>query len=257
MIELKDVCAGYGGEEKLHSISLSFSPKKITILLGPNGCGKSTLLKTAAGLHPLMSGAVFLNGKPIEGYSPRQLAHKISYLPQSRNVSQISVKQLILHGRFAYLSYPRRYRPEDRRAAEEAMEQIGIRDLAEKPVNQLSGGERQKVYIAMALAQNADTVFWDEPTTYLDIGHQLEIMDMILKLKEQGKAVALVLHDLNLALQYADFIVLMNSGTVETISPPAEVAQSGLLTEVFGVQVEKVRCEDNWQYYFKLPKRKA
>ena len=170
MIELKNLRAGYPGRPVLEGISLDFRPGEVLAVIGPNGCGKSTLLRTANGLLPRTGGDVLLDGVPLERLSARETAQKIAYLPQSRTTPNITAGRMVLHGRFPYLSYPRRYRQEDHEMVKRALAWVGASDLASRPLAELSGGQRQKVYLAMALAQDTETVLMDEPTTYLDVG---------------------------------------------------------------------------------------
>ena len=222
MVECRDVCAGYDGKEVLHHVNLTFSPGKVTVLVGPNGCGKSTLLKTLVRLN----------------------------LPQSRNVPDITALCMVLHGRFPYLSYPRRYRREDMEKAREALCWVGMEDFAEQNVNRLSGGNQQKVYIAMALAQDTPVILMDEPTTYLDISHQLKLMSLAKRLAEEGKEVVLVLHDLSLALQTADEVAVLSQGNLVKCGSCEEIYKSGILDEVFGVKVRRIETENGWKYYY-------
>lgn len=249
MIELVNVCAGYEGEEILHNVNLKLIPGKITALVGPNGCGKSTLLKALIRLNVHTSGAIKVCGKHIEEYTSTELAQQIAYLPQSRNVPDITALRMVLHGRFPYLKYPRRYHKEDFKKAKKAMEWIGIGHLAEQNVNRLSGGNQQKVYIAMALAQDTPVILMDEPTTYLDIAHQIHLMDLARELAEQGKAVVLVLHDLAMALQTADYLAVLSEGNLVQYGTAEEVFKSKVLDKTFEIKLCRVMSECGWQYY--------
>ena len=173
MISMENVSAGYGKCEVLHKVSLEISGEGITTLIGANGCGKSTLLRVLLGFLPLWDGDVRIDGISLKEMPGAELAKRVAYLPQGKDVPDISAERMVLHGRFPYLSYPRRYRKADYEIAEAAMEQMGILPFAGKQMSRLSGGMRQKVYIAMALAQQAGIIVMDEPTTYLDIGQQL------------------------------------------------------------------------------------
>ena len=250
MIELNDLCVGYAGQAVLSHISITIRPGQVLAILGPNGCGKSTLLRTAAGLIPPLSGEISVDGAPLSSFTRREVAQRISYLSQGRSVPDITARRLVLHGRFPYLSYPRRYRPEDHEAARRALEEMDILPLADRPLSELSGGQRQRVYLAMALAQDTRTIFMDEPTTYLDVGHQLEVMAAARRLAGEGRAVALVLHDLTLALRWADRIALCQNGVVHPALPPEELFESKLLDEVFGVRLCRVQGEDGPHYYY-------
>lgn len=249
MIELKHISAGYPGRAVLHDISLAFVPGRILALLGPNGCGKSTLLRTGGGLLPPSGGQVLLDGVSIGQCSPRQIARKAAYLPQSRSVPNITAYRMVLHGRFPYLSYPRRYRAEDHAAARQALEWVDAGGLAGRLLPELSGGQRQKVYLAMALAQDTETILMDEPTTYLDIRHQLEVMALARRLAEQGRAVVLVLHDLCLAMQFADEIAVLSEGRLVRCGTPETLYADGVLDHVMGVTLGRVAAEGGWRYY--------
>ena len=179
MLELKNVSAGYPGRSVLKDVTLAARPGRVLILLGPNGCGKSTLLRTMAGLLPPLGGEVLLDGAPLKDRGPKETARRVAFLPQSRTAPNITARRLALHGRFPYLSYPRRYGREDYAAVDRALRQADALDLADRPVPELSGGQRQKVYLAMALAQETETILMDEPTTYLDIQHQLEVLALV------------------------------------------------------------------------------
>lgn len=250
MIQLQHVTAGYGGPPVLRDVSLDLRPGEVLALLGPNGCGKSTLLRAIAGLHPLSGGEILLDGVPIRQLTRRQLAQAVTYLPQSRSVPNITAYRMVLHGRFPYLSYPRRYRPEDHAAARRALEQADAWDLAPLPVQTLSGGQRQKVYLAMALAQDTQTILMDEPTTYLDISHQLDLMAFSRTLAEQGRAVVLVLHDLCLALCSAHRGAVMDGGALLQTGTPEELFTSGILEKTFRVPIRRVQTERGWRYYY-------
>ena len=250
MLEIKDICAGYEGREVLHHLNLEIEKGKITILAGPNGCGKSTFLKVMTGMHAKSSGEIFVDGKPMESYKSNELAQKIAYLPQSRNVPEISVQRMVLHGRFPYLQYPRRYRKIDMEIAKNALCQVGMEEHADKNMNRLSGGMQQKVYIAMALAQDTPVIMMDEPTSFLDIVYQLKLMEIARELANQGKAVVMVLHDIAMALKTADKMVVLSSGEIKGSGTSAEVFESGVLDEVFGLKIKRVETEDGWQYYY-------
>lgn len=239
MLKLQHLTAGYGEKTILHDISLDFPPGTVTAILGPNGCGKSTLLKAAAGLLPLSGGEVL---------APEPRARHIAYLPQSRTVPEMTVRQLVLHGRFPWLGWPRIYRAEDQAAADEALRRLGISELANLPLSALSGGTRQKCYLAMALAQGADTLLLDEPTSFLDIGCQLDLMALCRELADQGKAVAVVLHDLPLALGHGDRVAVLENGHLLALGAPEEIWSSGILDQTFGVRVLKIDTPKGAQF---------
>ncbi len=228
MLQIQNLTAGYGETVILQNISLDFPAGAVTAIVGPNGCGKSTLLKAAAGLIAPMSGEVLVQ-------EPR--AQNVAYLPQSRRLPEMTAGRLVLHGRFPWLSWPRQYRLEDYAAAEKAMERLGIADLSERPLSELSGGTRQKCFLAMALAQEAPTLLLDEPTSFLDIGHQFQLLQLCRELAGEGRALAVVLHDLPLALQYADRMAVMDGGRLLQTGTPAEILSTGVLQRLFGVHI--------------------
>ena len=250
MLEVNNLSAGYPGKPVLNQVDVTFEAGTITVLLGPNGCGKSTLLKSICGILPINAGAVMLDGEAILNLPSRLLAQKVAYLAQSRQVPDITVRRMVLHGRFPYLQYPRRYRKEDYAAAETAMAQMQLLDLADTQLTNLSGGQRQKVYIAMALAQNTPVILMDEPTTYLDVAHQLQMMQQAKTLRAEGKTVVMVLHDLSLALQVADRAVVLHDGQVAASGTPQAVFESGCLQHVFGVNMGRVETQTGWHYYY-------
>lgn len=249
MLEIRNLCAGYPGNPVLTDISLTIPQGAVTIIVGPNGCGKSTLLKALAGILPA-SGFAELDGESLLSLDRRELARKVAFLPQNRSVPEITVKNLVLHGRFPYLSYPRRYRKKDHAAAEAAMEKMGVTELAHRSLTTLSGGQRQKVYIAMALAQNTPVVLLDEPNSFLDIAHQLQLMDQARTLAAEGKTVVLVLHDLAMALERADSLAVLADGKCLYQGSPEAVFLSGCLESAFGVRMQRVHTPSGWKYYF-------
>lgn len=250
MIEMKGLRAGYPGRPVLEEVTLDLRPGEVLAVLGPNGCGKSTLLKTACGLLIPTGGEVLLDGVPMGERSLKEIAQQVAYLPQSRSVPNITARRMVLHGRFPYLSYPRHYGEKDWEAVEQALRWVGAWELADESLPQLSGGQRQKIYLAMALAQGTQTILMDEPTTYLDVSCQLEVMALSRRLAEEGKAVVLVLHDLCMALQHAQRIVLLEAGRIRQVGTPEEVYAGGRLEEVMGVPLGRIRTENGWRYYY-------
>lgn len=250
MIELKNLCAGYHGADVLRGVSMSFEPGRVTVLVGANGCGKSTLLKAAIGMIKRSSGEVYIDSRPLDTLTRREVALRAAYMPQDRSVPSISVRRLALHGRFPHLSYPRRYSKADYAAAEEALRRADALDIADQMLGELSGGQRQRAYLAMALAQGTDSVLMDEPTTFLDISHQLSFMQTARSMAASGKAVVIVLHDLCMALKWADTLAVMRSGELICLGSPAEVFESGALSEAMDVDVRRVQTGEGWQYYY-------
>lgn len=246
MIEFRNVCAGYDSEDILNNISFTVPKGTITTLAGPNGCGKTTLLRVAAGQLPLRSGEILLGGKSLAAYERKELARAAAFLPQTRSIPAITVSALVAHGRFPYLGLSRRMRQEDREAVHRAMEETGVAQWADRPLQALSGGERQRVYLAMVLAQDTDVIFLDEPTTYLDLQHQFELLSLVQGLNRQDKTVVMVLHDLSHALRYSHQVVLMDHGEVLRCGTPEDLYQSRALEQVFHIRARK--AED--AYYF-------
>ena len=250
MIEIKDLSCAYNGKQVLSDISLTIPDGKLSVLIGLNGSGKSTLLKTALRLNEKTAGKVFIDGEDTDELSSRQLAQKIAYLSQSRSTPNIQASRMVLHGRFPWLSYPRRYSESDYELVNNALRYVGAEDLKHERLTELSGGQVQKVYIATALAQDTPVLFMDEPTTFLDVPHQLKLMSLAKSLASDGKAVVLILHDLCLALRCADEIIVMDKGSIAAHASPEEVFRSGIIEKVFNVKINRTLTEKGYQYYY-------
>ena len=246
MIEIKGVSAGYGKKNVLDSIDAVFEKGKITSVIGVNGCGKSTLLKVAQGILPCRCGSVTVDGRDISSLKRKELAHHTSYLAQGKSVSGMTVEQLVLHGRFPYTSYPRGYSANDRSIARDAMARMGISELSDVLLEELSGGIQQNAYIAMALAQDTDYILLDEPTTYLDIGHQLQVMRILRELADSGKGIVLVMHDLLLAFECSDSVLVIADGRCIIQDSPENILYSGVIEDTFGVTVSSF----NEKYFY-------
>lgn len=241
MIKIDHLSVGYGKQLILNDLNLIIPENSITAVIGPNGCGKSTLLKSFFHLADISTGDIYLNNTPISKMTTKELAQKMSYLSQHHSHPALCVERMVLHGRFAHLSSPRSYRKEDYMICEKSMEQAGILHLRNKNVSSLSGGEIQKVFLAMAYAGDAEILLFDEPTTYLDISCQLELLHAMFKLRSEGKTIVTVLHDLNYALKISDCLVVMNDGKIITSGTPDEIFQSNTLDEVFQISIHKVQ----------------
>ena len=252
MIKLRNISAGYNKVEIIKNINVTFEEGSITSIIGKNGCGKTTLLRTASNLLKPFGGEIIIDSKDIRDYHNKGLAKKISFLPQLRTVPNITVYNLVMHGRYPYLGFSRTPQKKDKEIVEQAIERMKLKQHLSKNIQQLSGGQRQKVYIAMVLAQNTDIIFLDEPTTYLDVNHQLEILEIVKKLKEMGKTVIMVLHDLSNALTYSDKICLLNNGEVSIYDTPDAVFTSKEIEHIFNVKSEQVVVGDEAkkQYVF-------
>lgn len=250
MIRFSDVCAGYHGREVLHGIGLTVPQGEITSLIGPNGCGKTTLLRTACGLLPLTAGEIRFRGKLRSEYGRKEFARLAAFLPQVRDVPAITAERFVAHGRYPHLAFGRELTASDREAVRAAMGETGVSHLAHKELGELSGGERQRVYLAMTLAQDAEILFLDEPTTYLDVGQKFEVMELIRRIKERGKTVVMVLHDLPLAFEYSDKVAVLEQGELRAFGPAQEVFDSGVPARVFGVASRRVALEGKTEFLF-------
>ena len=250
MLEFKNITSGYGKSPFLKDISVSFEKGRLTSVIGPNGSGKSTLLKTAVGIVTPDSGELFADGESLTKMKHKETARIIAYLSQGKGTPDMTVEQLVLHGRFPHLGYPRRYNEKDRRAAFDAMEKTGVADYADRNLSSLSGGMRQNVYIAMALAQATDYILLDEPTTYLDISHQLGLMNTLRGLADSGKGIVTVLHDLPLAFTFSDRIIVMNEGKIVADSTPDKVYNSDIIKSVFDITLDFNEAEKSYSYRF-------
>lgn len=251
MIELKGLYAAYDGAEVLHGIDARFPKGQVSVLCGPNGCGKSTTVKALLRLVPETRGAISIDGEPLERFSQKELAQRVAYVPQSRNVPDITVYRLVMHGRFPYLSYPRRYRKEDHARVHEALHRMELMPLAQRKLESLSGGQRQKAYMAMALAQDTDVIVLDEPTNFLDIRSQYELLANVRTLTGMGKTVVMILHDFELILHCADHVVLLGEGTVRAAGGAREVLESAAARETFGVTPCFYETEDGVHCYIR------
>ncbi|WP_042221048.1 ABC transporter ATP-binding protein [Oceanobacillus manasiensis] len=244
MIHVEDVQVGYGDTLIIDSLNLSIPKGKITTVIGPNGCGKSTLIKTIARILKAKSGAIYLDGKAISQTSTKNIARKMAILPQSAEApAGLTVRELITYGRFPHQSKFGKQKQEDLDAIDWALEATGLSDLEDRPVEALSGGQRQRVWIAMALAQDTEVVILDEPTTYLDMAHQLDILQLLDKLnKEQNKTIVMVLHDLNHASRFSHNLIAMRDGKVIQQGAPHEVMTAPNLQDVFQIQAMLTVC---------------
>jgi iron complex transport system ATP-binding protein len=231
-----EVTAGYGESLILSDLSLHFPTGKITVIVGANACGKSTLLRSLSRLLTPKSGQVLLDGKSVHRTPPRDLARRLGLLPQSPAAPEgITVADLVSRGRHPHQALFSRWSREDEEAVAEALDLMHIADLAERPVDELSGGQRQRVWIAMALAQKTSFLLLDEPTTFLDISHQVEVLDLLCDLNQSRETtIVMVLHDLNLAARYADFLVAMVKGKIHVAGDPSDVLTEAMVTSVFG-----------------------
>ena len=240
-LEAKNLTVAFEGNTILKNVNVSFSPGKRTAIIGPNGAGKSTLLKALSSLNRKYEGQVLLDGEDVREMGRKKLSQRLAILPQGAQApADVTVKQLVDFGRFPYRSWLRASDPKaDREAVEWAIERTQLNAFVDRPVIRLSGGERQRAWIAMALAQKPEILLLDEPTTYLDIGHQLEVMNIVEDLNRQyGITIIMVLHDINHALQYADEIVVIKDHGVFAQGTPKEILTVDMLGNVFGVRAD-------------------
>ena len=236
-LETRNLGAGYEKRVILEDVSLSLPAGKITAIVGGNASGKSTLLRTLARVLQPKSGAVLLDGQSVHQMKSRRLAQVMGLLPQSPIAPEgIAVADLVGRGRHPHQGLFSRWSAEDDRAVARALAATGTEELAERDLDTLSGGQRQRVWIAMALAQETDLLLLDEPTTFLDVAHQVEVLDLLVDLNTaQGTTIVMVLHDLNLAARYADHLIAVGDGGIRAEGPPAEVLTEDLVKTVFGL----------------------
>lgn len=231
---------GFGEKMIIDGLSLAVEQEKILSVVGPNGSGKSTLLKALSRNLKPRHGLVKLDGQDIRGFSAQRLARQMAVLHQaSRAPADLTVRDLVEYGRFPYQQWWKGQNKEDEKIVEWALAQTGLTDLAPRLVNTLSGGEQQRAWIAMALAQKPRILLLDEPTTYLDISHQLEVLELVTSLnKEQGITIVMVLHDMNHAARYSDTIAVLRQGQVYSAGKPVDIINPKMLREVFGVEAD-------------------
>lgn len=228
---------GYGDRTVIDGLDLQIAPGKITTIVGANGCGKSTLLRSLARLLSPTSGQVVLDGTSLHARPTKEVARMLGLLPQSPIAPEgIAVADLVGRGRHPHQKMLSRWTAHDYEVVADALAATGTADLADRSVDELSGGQRQRVWIAMALAQETDILLLDEPTTFLDVAHQVEVLDLLTDLSvARGTTIVMVLHDLNLAARYADEIVAMKAGRVHAVGAPGDVVTAELVEEVFGL----------------------
>lgn len=237
-LQARDVTLSYGDRTVVEGLDLDIAPGRITAIVGANGCGKSTLLRALARLLAPTGGQVLLDGEPIAHRPSKHVARVLGLLPQSPVAPEgITVADLVGRGRHPHQRLLARWTEHDHAAVASALEATGTADLADRSVDELSGGQRQRVWIALALAQETDILLLDEPTTFLDVAHQVEVLDVLAELgRERGTTIVMVLHDLNLAARYADELVAMSAGRIVASGAPADILTPELVESVFGIR---------------------
>lgn len=230
---------GYGNNTIINNLDVEIPDGKVTSIIGPNGCGKSTLLKALSRLLSINKGEITLDGKNIHTQSTKEIAKKIAILPQSPEVADgLTVGELVSYGRFPHQKGFGRLSAEDKQEIDWALKVTGTYEFRHRSINDMSGGQRQRVWIAMALAQRTDIIFLDEPTTYLDISHQLEILELVQTLnKEQGCTIIMVLHDINQAIRFSDYLIAMKDGSILANGNTEDVLTKKILEKVFNIDV--------------------
>jgi len=240
MQELKaeQIKAGYGNNNILNSVNLHIPKGKISVILGSNGSGKSTMLKTFCRLLNPTEGQITLDGKSLSCIKSKDIAKTIGLLPQNSIAPEgIKVSELVARGRYPYRKFMAPMSLEDYKAVEDAMCAMKITELADRSVDELSGGQRQRVFIALALAQETDILFLDEPTTFLDISYQIEILDLLKELNRKKKTtIVMVLHDINLSSKYADYIFAMKNGNLIKEGIPSEIISPKIIEDIYGIK---------------------
>ncbi len=232
------VTLGYGDRVVVERLDVAVPPGRITVIVGANACGKSTLLRSMARLLPPREGRVVLDGRDLHTLPTKRVAQVLGLLPQTPLAPEgIVVADLVSRGRYPYQRMLTRWTAEDDAAVAAALTMTDTVELADRPVDELSGGQRQRAWIAMALAQQTDVLLLDEPTTYLDVSHQVDVLDLLTDLnRERGTTIVMVLHDLNLAARYADHLIAVCGGRLHSAGEPGEVLTEAMVREVFGME---------------------
>ncbi|MCX2951684.1 ABC transporter ATP-binding protein [Lentzea sp. NEAU-D7] len=235
------VTVGYADRVVLDNLDVAIPTGVITTVIGPNGCGKSTLLRTLSRLLKPRQGTVLLDGADIARLKTKDVAKRMGLLPQTPIAPEgLTVADLVARGRHPHQSWVRQWSSDDADVVAEALRMTGVADLAHRPVDSLSGGQRQRVWISMTLAQGTDLLLLDEPTTYLDLAHAIDVIDLVDDLHEGGCTIVMVLHDLNLAVRYSDNLIVMKAGSIVAQGHPSQVITSELLMDTFGLQAKVI-----------------
>ena len=238
-LTIEGLQVSYGDKTILQDLNLQIPEGKITALIGPNGCGKSTLLKTVARIIKPEHGRVRLQGEDLHKLDTREVARKLALLPQAPVTPEgVTIAELVGYGRAPWRSRWGRLTEDDNQIVQQSLQQVGLAELADRPATALSGGQRQRAWIAMILAQQTDLVLLDEPTTWLDIAHQIELLELMRRLNLQGKTIVVVLHDLNQACRYCDELVVLKAGQLQQQGTPETVFTADLVSNVFDLDAQ-------------------
>lgn len=241
-LRTEKITLAYDEGTVIRDLTIEVPEGRVTSVVGPNGCGKSTLLRSLARLMKPRGGTVYLDGDAISKLPTREVARRLGILPQSPAAPEgLTVRELAAQGRYPHQSWLRQWSKADERAVEKALQTTGVMELSDRPLDTLSGGQRQRAWISMALAQETETLLLDEPTTFLDMAHALDVLQLLERLnREEGRTILMVLHDLNNAARYSHHMIALREGRVFTAGPPAEVVTGEVLREVFSVDAEIV-----------------
>jgi iron complex transport system ATP-binding protein len=234
-LEAKNLCLSYGATPIFNELNVCIPKGKITVLIGSNGCGKSTLLRSLARLLNPQKGTIVLDGHELAKLPTKEIAKKLSILPQGPTAPEgLTVLQLVKQGRYPYQSWLQQWSEEDERMVRSSLKATGMEAFSERTVDSLSGGQRQRAWIAMTLAQGTDTILLDEPTTYLDVTHQIEVLDLLFELNaKEGRSIVMVLHDINLACRYAHHMVSVKEGKIWAEGAPENIVTAEMIRAVF------------------------
>lgn len=236
-LHVDDATIGYERRVISRGLSVSIPDASFTVIVGPNACGKSTLLRGLSRLLKPSAGLVVLDGADINSYKTKEVARRVGLLPQTSTAPDgMTVADLVARGRYPHHGFLRQWTAADEEAVAKAMEQTAVTDLSGRLVDELSGGQRQRVWVAMALAQHTDILLLDEPTTFLDIAHQIDLLELFTDLHHVGHTLVAVLHDLNHAARYGTHLIAMKDGEIVAVGPPDEVVTAELVEEVFGLR---------------------
>ncbi|MDO4602246.1 MAG: ABC transporter ATP-binding protein [Eubacteriales bacterium] len=249
ILTTENLCFSVGDRELIHKISLKIPRGSFVGLIGPNGCGKSTLLKTIYRVNRASSGTVYLNGKAIDSWGNREVAKQMAVVTQENDINfDFTVMEMMQMGRYAHRKILKNYTANDEKICKEALKMVGMESFEQRSFLTLSGGEKQRVFIASAFSREAELIVLDEPTNHLDVGYQFQIMDLMKK--QKNITVFSSIHDMNIAMQYCDYIIALKKGEVVSVGTPEEVLTSQMLSDLFRVRAE-IQKQQTGQTYIR------